>query len=466
MGERLHPAAIGVYALQALREAAVPLLVVAAVSVFGGGFDAQDALRTLGLAVAGAAIAAVVGAVRWATTSYSLAGETVRLRTGLLSTNEVEIPFARVQAVDVEQGPVQRLFGVQSVHVQTAAGGQGGEIVLGALDPGDVARLRELVAGGRPEVLATAEDDAPERRLSRPMLLVAAVTSGQIGVIVPLLAGASQMVDDLLGDPREGERAVEGVLPDTAGELALTLGGLLVLAWLLASTGAIIAFSGFRVRRQGDTVRLRRGLLARREASLGVGRIRAVRVVEGVLRQPFGLAALRVEVVGYAQEPSAAQTLFPLLRRREVPAFLEELLPELADQLGDLDRPPPRALRRYVLPPAAAGLALGAGVAAATGAWWALAALLPGLGYGVLLWRAAGWRLRGERLVVRSRMFARTTVLAPAANRESHELAQTALQRRARLAHVSVAFGRRTSARIRHLDLETARRLWVAIHAR
>ena len=465
MGSRLHMAAIAVYALQALREAAVPMVVVFGVSVFGGGFDADAAWRALGFGLLGVVGATVAGVVRWMTTTYSFHDEAVRLRTGLLSTNEVEVPFARVQALDVEQGPLQRLFGVRSVHVQTAGGGKGGEIVLGALDDREIAYLRGLLEGRRPELLTT-QPDAPERRLTRPMLLVAAVTSGQIGVIVPLLAAASQMVDDVFDDPVEGERAVAGALPDGFGEWALALGGLVLLAWLLATAGALVAFAGFRVRRDGDNLRLRRGLLARREASIVVARIRAVRVVEGLLRQPFGLAAVRVEVIGYAKEASAAQTLFPLLPRRDVPAFLAELVPELADELGDLAPPPPRAARRYLLPPAAAGLALGAAAAIALGEWWPLAAALPGLGYGWLAWRAAGWRLRDGRLVVRRRMLARTTVLAPVANREFHDLEQTALQRRGRLAHVSVAFGRRTSARIRHLDLDVARDLWVRIGPR
>ena len=57
-------------------------------------------------------------------------------------------------------------------------------------------------------------------------------------------------------------------------------------------------------------------------------------------------------------------------------------------------------------------------------------------------------------------------MLAPAAGRESHDLAQTALQRRARLADVAVAFGKGTVARIRHLDADVARGLWVAIGPR
>ena len=71
--------------------------------------------------------------------------------------------------------------------------------------------------------------------------------------------------------------------------------------------------------------------------------------------------------------------------------------------------------------------------------------------------------MRDGRLAIRSRRLARSTVLAPAAGRESHDLAQTVLQRRARLADVAVAFGKGTIARIRHLDADDARGLFAAV---
>jgi putative membrane protein len=55
---------------------------------------------------------------------------------------------------------------------------------------------------------------------------------------------------------------------------------------------------------------------------------------------------------------------------------------------------------------------------------------------------------------------ARVTVLGPAANREWHQVAQNLLQRRARLADVVVAYGKRTSARVRHLEAATASALF------
>jgi putative membrane protein len=204
--------------------------------------------------------------------------------------------------------------------------------------------------------------------------------------------------------------------------------------------------------------------VARREATVPVARIRAVEVVEGVLRRPLRLAALRIEVIGHAEEPAAAQTLFPLLRRAEVREFLDQLVPELADDLDGLAPLPRRALRRYVLGPAALGLAVGAAAwAFAPVGPWALALALPAGGYGVLRFRAAGWRLAGGRLAIRSLRIARSTVLAPALNRESHAIAQTVLQRRAGLADLEVEFGKQTGAAVRSLEAATAADLFARL---
>jgi len=138
----------------------------------------------------------------------------------------------------------------------------------------------------------------------------------------------------------------------------------------------------------------------------------------------------------------------------------------MADSLDGLAAPPGRALRRYALPPLVATTLLGAVAAVALSSPWPLLAAPLGAVYGVLGFRAAGWRLQDGRLAIRSRRLARSTVLAPAAGRESHDLDQSVLQRRARLADVVVAFGKGTIARIRHLDADDARGLWAAIGPR
>ena len=280
-------------------------------------------------------------------------------------------------------------------------------------------------------------------------------------MILPAVAGFFQLVRRSLDEDDAVRLLPHTVMAAVAGVVAL-----LVAAWLLSMLGSVIAFAGFTVTRDGDRLRIRRGLLARREATVPVERVRAVEVVENVLRLPFGFAALRMEVIGHAKEASAAQSLFPLLRRDEVRGFLDELLPELADDLDGLERPPARAARRYVLPPAVFGALGGATVWAFTpaGPWVLPAALLLG-GYGLLRHRTAGWRLDGGRLAIRSLRLARTTVLGPARYREWHEVSQNPFQRRGRLADVFVAFGKQTDARVRHLELETAAALYERLSA-
>jgi len=456
---RLHRAGILVYALATLREAAIPLLAVFLVGGLGGGFDERALLRAVAFTVAGAVFAAAAGYVRWRTTTWWVSEEGIHRRSGLVSIKETDVPLGRIQSLDVEQGPLQRAFAVYSLHVQTGGGGAKGEIVLEALARADVERLRELAGARRSPVAAPG----PERRLGRRGLLVAALTAGQLGVLLPVLAAAGQLGQSLF-DERRGSEAV-GLLPDAASEWALAAAVLLAVAWLLSMLGSVVAFAGFRVRRESDRLRIRRGLLARREATVPVVRVRAVEVVEGVLRRPLGLAALRMEVIGHADEAAPAKTLFPLLAVRDVRAFLDELLPELADDLDRLEPPPRRALRRYLVPPVVLAAVVGAPLWAFAGAGpWPLAvALAAGAGYGVLQFRAAGWRLEDGRLATRAMRVARITVLAPASRRESHSIGQTPLQRRGDLADLEVEFGKQTSARVRHLDAATAAALWERI---
>jgi putative membrane protein len=460
--QRLHRAAIAVLAIRALRDAAVPIVLVLAASIAGRGLDTGALERSGIYLVIGVAIASLTGYARWRSTSYAVDERGVHYKTGIVNTKATTVPLSRIQGLDTVSGPVQRLFGVVALHVQSAGGGKKGEIVLEAVSPAAVERIREAVRAGRPDVADAAEEHAViERRLGRRELIVAALTAGQLGVVLPVLAASGQLLSNGFSNERDIEGAAR-LLPDTPGGWELALAALLVGAWALSAAGSIVSFAGFAVSRDGDRLRIRRGLLQRSDAVVPVRRIHAVRVVEGVLRRPFALASLRLEVAGYAEEAAAARTLFPLLPRAEVAAFLAELLPELADEPDGLAPPPDRAARRYFLPPAVLG-AIGGALAClifpGVAPWPLLAAPLLGLN-GWWSFQAAGWRLRDGRLVLRTRRLARTTLLTPASRLQQHAIAQNPFQRRAGLADLAVAVGKGGHARVRHLEAPVAAELW------
>jgi putative membrane protein len=455
---RLHPAAIAVLALKALRDAAVPIVIVVLVR----GLDMGALERNAFYLLIGVAVAALAGFVSWRSTSYAVDERGVHFRSGIVSTKATTVPLNRIQGLDTVAGPVQRLFGVVSLQVQSAGGGRKGEIVLEAVGPAAVERIRAAVRAERPELPEAAS--APPvawRRLGRRELVVTALTAGQLGVILPALAGAFQLLSNTVSNERDFEDATR-LLPDSTSGWELAVVALALVAWALSAIGSLVSFAGFSVARDGDRLRIRRGLFQRTDAVVPIRRIHAVRVVEGVLRRPFGLATLRLEVAGYAEEASAARTLYPLLRRAEVAAFLTELLPELADEPDGLTAPPARAARRYVLPPAVAGLVVGGGaclLVPSASPWPLLLAPLLALN-GWWTFQAAGWRLRDGRLAMRSRRLARTTLLTRAARLQQHATAQNPFQRRAGLADLAVAVGKGGRARVRHLEAPVAAELW------
>jgi len=445
---RLHPAEIALAALDNLRE----ILFAAVIGLLvGGGAGGMSSLLGLVVGLGGVALAGGAGYVRWSTTTYRVAGEALHFRTGVLTPDETTIPLARIQAIDATQGPIQRVFGVHELHVQTAGGRSGGEIVLRAVSDRAAHELRDMAGLGEPVVA-----DLPEWRLGVGGLLVTALTAPQIGVILPLVGGLAAAGDDVLFG-RSGQRLLDR-LPSDAGDVALLLGAVAGAAFLLSFAGAIVAFGGFALVRDGERLRIRRGILQRRAASIPLGRVHAVDVVESVLRRPFGLATLRVETAGYRSEPAAAQTLVPLLRASEVPEVLARFVPGLAAETGGLQRPPSRARRRYAQVPVLVG-ALAGGIAAWIWpwAWPAIPALaLVGGIDGLLRWRAAGWRLDRGRIVVRERTVARRTLLARADRLQEHGLSVSPFQRRARLASFRMAVGSGRVGRVRHLDRAVA----------
>jgi putative membrane protein len=447
---RLHHAAIVVAAIGSALQLVGGALLVAIVR---GGSPGTAAA----LALAGIAASVVMGYVRWRTTTYWLDDVALHYRSGVFTPDERVVPRARVQAVDTATGLLQRLFGVVELRVQVPGAADKDEVVLPAVTHEEVARLCDAL--GQPEPAA------PDERVALRVrdLLLAAITGPQISAAVSAVAGTFALVDNVI-DVQEGEGLVARL--DTAHEIAVAAAIVLAGGYALSFLAAIVAFAGFEVERDAHVLRIRRGLLARRALSIPLQRVDGVVIVEGLLRGPLGLAALRLETVTHGRERAAGGTLLPLVRRREAEAVIARLIPALDIEPGALERPPRRALRRFVLLPAVGGAASGlaAALALVPAAWPGAVALAAcGALIGLRAYRAAGIRLDGDVVVVREARLARRTLLARRHRLQQHALARTPLQQRAGLADLSVTVGSGGGGRARHLEAPTADAAFAAL---
>lgn len=439
--------------------------------LFGSGLSGW----VISLIIFGAIILVVVSAVwgflAWRATTYAVRGGAFYLKSGVVQKNERTIPLDHVQSVDTVQGFIQRalattkLLDVVEVRLETAGGGSSeSDASLTSLTRTDATELRRSIERTRRERGAertgvSPEDDPEEprptiiRKLTTRELLIAGATSGQIGATAAIVAFASQFFDDFIErffSERFVGDFVQTIAPNAFLVVALAVFAFGLVAWLLSVAGTVLSYAGFTLARSADGkyLNISRGLIKRYEATVPITRVQAVRVSEGIFRQPFGLAMLRVESAGYGAEDSGVSTtLFPLLPAKDATKLLEDILPEFAVS-PPLNPPPRRALRRYVLRSALPLVFLVAIAAASlyfTGilgdystyyiagaaAMLALAAL-----YGVADFRAAGWAVAGDCFVSRNRSLARTTSIAPRRRLQSRSIIRNPFQRRLDLATV------------------------------
>jgi putative membrane protein len=456
--QRLHPAAFLVHVLKALRDAIVPLLL----ALFAGARNPGT-----GTLVAFAVVAAslLIGWARWRSTRYWVTDGALHFRSGVFSPDTTVVPIARITAVDEAQGPVQRAFGVLALDVQTAGGGAGGEVQLTAVSREAAAALRAALGHAATAPSPEAEEVA-EWRLTPRMLALAALTGPQLAVLAPVAGAFAAGSQQLFGSDEAGE--VIRHAPGTVHGWVLLVLALVGAALLVSLAGAVVTFSGFLVRREPTRLRVQRGLLQRRVATIDIARVHAVRIVEGVVRMPLGYCSVRLEVAGYAKERSAAQTLVPLCRRDEVAAVLARLVPELPSPVGAPARPPARARRRYLTVPglsgALAGLVAGVVIAVLGGPWWGWVAAVAGGALGVLAgcgrWRAAGWWQHDGVVAFRARrMLARRVTVAAVGRLQHRELSCSLPARRAGLASVGFAVASGAQAAVAHLERAVAHEL-------
>lgn len=433
--QRLHPVAALIAVLKTLRS----LLPLALVLLFTQRREGSSSILMVALFAVGASLVEGIGG--WVRYRYSVSAGELRVERGFFVRQRIAIPAERVQTVDTSAGVLQRAFGLVKVEVKTAAGTQ---VVMSAITNSAATDLR-LALSAEP---STEQNAGPPRELARYALtprelLLAASTSGRIGVILSGVAWVYSRIDDFVE-----ERLIDALtaleLSDSISKANPLLVVLLVLSGLVvAFVASVIAevarFGGFSVVRTGDQLVIRRGIFERREVAISLERIQAIRIVEGLLRQPLGYAAIIVETAGHAEERGQSTQLHPFLHRSRWHQLLRDLTPEHAIEPRQ-EHPPRRALRRFIVRPMVLGtvLALALSLSLPYG-WLAFGLVLGAPWLGWLRYRDAAVGISGQVLLLKRRGLERVTAIVRRRRIQYAVASSSVLQRRKRLANLTCA---------------------------
>lgn len=405
------------------------------------------ALGAVGVALWGLAVVVGLGGiVAWQVAyyrrfEYETTPDTFDIRSGVVSRRNREIPYRRVQNVDISRNVVQRAFEIAELRIETAGGGET-EAILRYVGYEEAKRLQnELRRRKRTEAVERdeADDEALLYAITPEDLAVLAVASFDLR-----LASFLSVLLSLAGPP-----VLIQLLTDLPVNPFLVVGAVIVLvvaaSALISGMSAVLSTYGFRLTRSGEELRYERGLVQRFDGSIPLDKVQLLVLRENLLKRLLGYASLAVETAGYApggDENVGSESAVPIARRETTWGIAREIEPF---EGIDIVRPPKRARRRYAFRYLMALGILAGVVYAATLAlgfemyWYAVLLGLPLAPVAAhYKWKSRGYFVGRDHVVTRTGFWHRTTRIVPYYRVQNAIQTQTVFQRRWRLASVLI----------------------------
>ena len=404
---RLHPVSPVVRA----GRAAIAIFIVLVPIALRGGGNLSDSYIQIGVV----GVLAALGFVNWLVTRWRIDGDDLRIETGLIRRQSLRFPLAQVQAIDIVQPGLARIFRVAELRLRMG-GATGGTARLAYLPQQEVeplrAQLLRLATNGEAEPHEPEEIEERVLTTVPTLQLVASIFVSDVGIVVELVFVALVLTAFLAPE------AAAGIVGGGAAELIAVA----TLVWRRFNQEYKLT-----VAAAPDGLRLRSGLVALNAETIRPGRVQAVRLVEPFIWRRLGWCRLEVDLAGRQKRKGEGEASRGQLRAL-LPVGSRALALELLDHLvPDAPSPDRRAPRRV--------------------AWKS-----------PLRYRFLAWGRTDTAVVTMTGRVRRVTVWVPLEKAQSLRLVEGPLQRRLRLVtvHVDTA-GRALHAALRDRDRDEGR---------
>jgi putative membrane protein len=299
----------------------------------------NEGLRTnlsiAGLALLGVLVGGILlGALSWWFTKWQLTDEAIRVDSGFLFRRTRIIRFDRIQAIDLAQPFVARLFGMAELRMDVAGGGKS-DGRLSYFTYEEAGKLRATL------LLRAKGEHAVEHQVEQaePPLLV--VPTGR-------LLGATLLSSTVLGSLAG---LVWLIVATTVLEfhIGLFAGLPLLLGVVQPIWKQVVGNHGFTLSETHDGLRTKRGLFDVQRQTVPPGRVQGLLITEPLIWRLIGWSRVELDIAGVAgnrnegEDDREGAQLLPVGDRAEVAGVLARILPGLDLSRIEMHQAPERA---------------------------------------------------------------------------------------------------------------------------
>ncbi|GGA92715.1 PH domain-containing protein [Ornithinibacillus halotolerans] len=436
--ERLHPATIVFNIIKGIRDSIFIIIIAIA-----GLMDVNIWYAVLGITIL-ILLIVLMSYLSWSRFTYYVEEEELRLEYGIFIRKKRFIAKNRIQSIDLTQNILHRIFKLVKVEIETAGTGADAEASLNAVTLLKGEALRAQLKSQSINKEESVEEETisdPTQTITSKGILIAGATSGSVGVLIAIAAGAIS----------ELERFIPEDFFNNAYQWVIGLGlliiifmiiGGLILLWLIGIIGTVIRYWNFTITKIGEDIVITRGLLEKKHLTIPLRRIQSIGYVESIIRQPLGYSTVIAEVAGGSNESGEefSTVIFPIMKTDEVSSFIRKFFPDY--QMEEIDyKLPKRALKYYItrmlLPSLIAFIAVIIIVPYFT--WIPILLIVLSILLGIMQYRDTGFTLEDSKVTIRYRFLSRVTMVIEHKRIQAFNKKQHFLHRREFLATIKLS---------------------------
>ncbi len=389
----------------------------------------------------------VTSILSWLRYTYRLEQNELRIEYGVFVRKKRYIPLERIQSLDVSEGILQRLCGMVKVQIETA-GGSGkdeAEAVLSAISKDEARYIQEYVTAAKNSSVQTVDSvQQPASqiifKITPSQLLLLSLTSGGVGVVISAVLAFFSQLDEFI----PYEKLFRGVEQWAVSNLIVIVFFVFigfVIAWIIALIGTMLKYANFTVTKTEQDLVISQGLLEKRQITIPLTRIQAIRINENIIRQWLGYGSVIVESAGgsASNREGSKVLLLPLVKLHTIGEILGPRLTDYQFRLS-FNPVPKRALIRYVFRSLIIIVPVVVMAIFFFKAWGLLSLIVLAwfTFWGILKYRDAGWNLEEQQLNLRYRTIVRSTIFIKKNKIQSLESKESYFQKRKKLGNLEV----------------------------
>ncbi|GEM02620.1 Uncharacterized membrane protein YdbT, contains bPH2 (pleckstrin homology) domain [Halolactibacillus halophilus] len=340
---KLHPLAMLLFFFKIIKNS---IWLVISGAIFIGSFDINELLPdqlqaspVMFVSLFLLVIIIVFGFIswlKWQRLRYMIHPDALQITQGIIVRHDRTIKTKNIHSMNVNQHIFHQVFNLANLKIETAGSDVNVDGELKAIDFELARRLKYQFTNDLPldDVTAFAaphrlEDDKEDWRSSIYRLLAAGATTGRIGTLLAIAFVLPTELSSYL--PADIYQASElWVLKQSIVVWVILVTLYLIFMIAIGVVSFMLKYGQFTLRREGDYLIVKHGLIEKKETQLHINRIQAITFKQNLFRMPFGWYGCYVDFAGgeFDAKAEGRLLLYPLLRRREVTPFLKQWLPE------------------------------------------------------------------------------------------------------------------------------------------